>query len=186
MRVAGLDLAADPSRCTGYVSLNLKGRRDGSLLTARCLGTDSEILNQVISEEITVVAIDAPIAPEPVMRDVDRKMISLGYRVFPPTFSHMRELTVRGWGLYYTLRSMGVTAIETHPRSALKSGGYADPYEAAHAMGVSVGARLAGKDLEDALVAALVAAAYVWGVAEKVWGSDGVIYLLPKYERLAT
>ncbi len=186
MRVAGLDLAASPSRCSGYVSLNLRGRRDGELLTAKCLGGDNEIINEVIREEVMVLAIDAPIAPEPVMRDVDRKMISLGYRVFPPTFSHMRELTKRGWGLYYTLRSMGVTAIETHPRSALLSGDYRDPYEAAHAMGVRVEASLAGKDLEDALIAALVAAAYVWGVAEKVWGSDGVIYLLPKYERLAT
>ncbi len=185
MRVAGLDLAADPSRCTGYVSLSLRGRRDGELLTARCLGGDSEIINEVVKEEVAVIAIDAPIVPEPVMRDVDRKMISLGYRVFPPTFSHMRDLTRRGWGLYYTFRSMGITAIETHPRSALLSGDYSDPYEAAHAMGVWVGSRLAGKDLEDALVAALVAAAYVWGVAERVWGSDGVIYLLPKYERLA-
>ncbi len=186
MRVAGLDLAASPSRCSGYVSINLRGRCDGVLLTAKCLGGDSEIINEIVREEIAVVAIDAPIAPEPVMRDVDRKMISLGFRVFPPSFSHMRELTRRGWGIYYTLRSMGVTAIETHPRSALKNGGYGDPYEASRAMGVRVGARLAGKDLEDALTAALVAAAYVWGVAERVWGSDGVIYLLPSYERLAT
>lgn len=186
MRVAGLDLAASPSRCSGYVSLNLKRRLEGELLTAKCLGDDNEIINEVVREEVAVVAIDAPIAPEPTMRDVDRKMISLGYRVFPPTFSHMRELTRRGWGIYYTLRSMGVAVIETHPRSALLSGGYRDPYEAVHAMGVRVGVRLAGKDLEDALVAALVAAAYVWGVAERVWGSDGVIYLLPKYEKLST
>lgn len=182
--VAGLDLAASPTRCSGYVSLNLRGRRDGELVTAKCLGDDNEIINEVVREEVTVLAIDAPIAPEPVMRDVDKKMISLGYRVFPPTFSYMRELTKRGWGLYYTLRSMGVTAIETHPKSALISGGYGDPYEAAHAMGIRVGSRLTGKDLEDALVAALVATAYVWGVAERVWGSDGVIYLLPKSERL--
>lgn len=186
MRVAGLDLAARSSRCTGYVSLGLRGRLDGELLTAKCLGGDGEIVGEVLREGVAVVAIDAPIAPEPVMRDVDRKMISLGYRVLPPTFSHMKELTRRGWGLYYTLRSMGVTAIETHPRSALMSGAYGNPYDAARAMGVKVGAKLAGKDLEDALVAALVAAAYAWGVAERVWGSDGVIYLLPKLSGLST
>lgn len=178
-RVSGLDLAAESRNCSGYAVIDL---RSMSLVKLVCLYDDDQIVSSMISDQVGVAAVDSPIAREPRFRSLDREMVRRGFRVLPPSFGHMRELTARGWRLYERLAAEGIEVIETHPRSALKSSGAADCLSLAESLGVDLGtykSRTLGRDLRDAIVSALVALCYVRGdCLLTVTAEDGTLYLV--------
>lgn len=177
MIVAGLDLAGNPRRCSGYAEIDAALRR---LAGVACLRGDDEILERCSGAG--VVAVDAPLAPEPVMRELDRLAIRRGYRVLPPSIGGMRILTRRAWALREGLVSRGVVVIETHPKSVLKSSGAGDPGRLLDLLGISRGRWdpwRGPEDLGDAVAAA--AAAYCFHArhcSERLEASDGVLYLV--------
>ncbi|MEM1916414.1 MAG: DUF429 domain-containing protein [Ignisphaera sp.] len=179
MVVGGLDLAAYEYRCSGFAVID---EDSGSVEELACIYRDSEIIENTSRFSIDVLAIDAPIAKVPRFREVDREAIRRGFRVMPPTFRHMKILTVRAWRLYQFLSSIGVTVIETHPRSALKNSGLSTVDEVCRKLNVSMGRyidRLKHKDLRDALISALVALCYRKKFCiEMIEAVDGVIYII--------
>jgi predicted nuclease with RNAse H fold len=121
MRYAiGLDLAAKQDRCSGIAVIDSCYRE---VVRSGCLRTDNEIISFVSDLKPSVIAIDAPLTNKPEMREVDKLMIKLGYRVFPPSFKWMRQLSLRGYELMTRLNTPEFTVIETHPRSVLKHAG---------------------------------------------------------------
>ncbi len=183
--VAGLDLAASPRRCSGYSVIEVKNNR--SFLTKiKCLGTDESIINEALKDRVHVIAIDAPLVKEPKMREVDKLMIKQGLKVFPPNFSWMRKLSVRGWLIADKLRLLGIEVIETHPRSAIAVTGIGSLEELLDLLGIKVcvsdfSRRILHKDLRDSVIAAVVAYCYIRGCYDVVEASDGSIYILKKF-----
>lgn len=154
--------------------MDLGSRR---LLRAEALLSDAEIVGAL--RGVAVLAVDSPLS-EPrggAMRAVDREMIRRGFRVLPPSWRPMSQLTRRALAL---VREIGSPAIETHPRSALRSSGCGDVGELLDAMGISHGELPRSRDALDAVVAAAVAAEAVEGRALEVRAEDGSIYLCPR------
>ncbi len=175
--VAGLDPAGSEKRPSGLAVIH-----GNSLIYISRLYSDREIIGVVREYMPTVIAIDSPLSHTiHGYREVDRVMKRLGYRVLPPSWPSMRMLVTRSLRLVDAFLSMGISVIETHPLSALKSSGCRDWVELAKKLlhGFTIDRRLS-RDEIDALVAALVAKTYVDGVAKAVSARDGVIYLLPK------
>ena len=182
MLIAGLDLAAKEDRCSGFAIIRTSELKS-KLILLRCLSTDDEIVDSIIKYGISLVAVDAPITPKPVMREVDRVMIKSGFKVFPPSFSWMKKLTQRAYNLYLTLRSHGVKVIETHPKSALTSSRISNVSKLCNVLGIDIEGYEEtinrNKDLRDALISALVAYCYVMNICVKVVKAyDGEIYLI--------
>lgn len=180
-RVGGLDLAASERRCSGLAVID---PQEHSLEDLVCLSSDSEILERVLLHRARVLAVDAPLIEVPKFREVDREAMRRGFRVIPPTLGPMRALTARAWRLYTLLEARGVTVIETHPTSALRSSGARDVVELSEALGVSIeGAEhlLSRRDLRDALISALVALCYVRGdCVNSIRAPDGAIFVISR------
>ncbi len=176
--VAGIDLAAKPTKCSGLAVIRFD-ESGGNLIRAKCLGSDESILWEIRQLRPSVVAIDAPLMKEPGMRGVDKQLISMGMRVFPPNFSWMKTLSVRGWRLANAIMKLGIEVVEAHPRSALASAGVKDLKELLDALSIKVSVReLRSKDLIDAAVSAVVAYCVVKGCYEVVDDGEYRIYLL--------
>lgn len=180
MVVGGLDLAAYEHRCTGFAVIDEDHNIVKELI---CLHKDEEIINAVSGSSIEILAIDAPLIETPRFRKVDRKTIRIGFRVMPPSFKHMKTLTIRAWLIYQRLTQLGITVIETHPRSALKSSGTTNVIELCKALNISIDSnlvtRLKHKDLKDALISAVVALCYKRKSCIKtIEAEDGIIYLI--------
>lgn len=108
--IVGVDLAGSEKRPTGIAFL------DQTVQTC-LLFTDEEILS--VCEGAELVAIDAPLSlpKKGGLRKGDRRLIEMGFRVFPPLFSGMRLLTRRGMRLAAKLRRK-TEVIEIHPRTS--------------------------------------------------------------------
>ncbi|MEN2998989.1 MAG: DUF429 domain-containing protein [Acidilobaceae archaeon] len=174
--VGGLDLAASERRCSGFALLNFAARE---LERVRCLFSDEQIVEELTGSGATVVAVDAPLAETPLMRELDRKLISMGFRVLPPSFGAMKELTRRAWRLSQRLSPLEL--IETHPRSALRSARVSSVEELVERLGLSARLHLGslGRDEKDAVVAAAVAFCYLSrSCVLEVAARDGRVYLL--------
>ena len=177
--VAGLDLSGTLRRCSGYAEIQVQLR---TVLDARCLYGDEDIFNVIIGR-VSVVAIDAPISREPVMREIDREAIRRGYRVLPPSLGGMRILTQRAWRIYSRLKRSGVIVIETHPRSALKSSGANSVEDLLRRLGIEAPQDLMAavrvKDISDAIVASIAAYCYYTkSCIRSIEASDGTLYLI--------
>ncbi|MCS7107686.1 MAG: hypothetical protein NZ902_06260 [Acidilobaceae archaeon] len=173
--VGGLDLAASERRCSGFVLLNRLTREAEE---ARCLFSDEQIVKEIESVGVSVLAVDAPLTDAPRMREVDRKLISMGFRVLPPSFGAMRELTSRAWRISQRLSA---EVIETHPRSALKSARVSSVGELLERLGLRSRRELGslGRDERDALIAAVVALCYsLRSCSLEIAAGDGKVYLL--------
>lgn len=178
---SGLDLSGSPRRCSGYSEIDVEMR---AIARVGCLYRDEEILSAIVGRA-SIVAIDAPIAPEPRVRELDRIVIRMGFRVLPPSLGGMRILTQRAWMLYRELSRMGVRVIETHPRSALKNSGFEDPVDLIRWLGIKTPPEISrgrlARDIMDAIVASLVAYCYlVGGCVEEIRASDGALYLISR------
>ncbi len=100
---AGIDLAALPHNQTGVCLC------DGELFEPGTLYGDDDILRYLQEHKPRIVAIDAPLTlprgrccfndeccGTRKIRECDRRLIARGHRVFPPGFSFMKQLTLRG------------------------------------------------------------------------------------------
>ena len=179
-KVAGIDLAAKNNRCSGYAVIELTNNY-ATLTKLKCLYMNDEIVNEVVNDGVSLVAIDAPITNNPTMREVDREMIRRGFRVFPPSFKWMKSLSLRAYSIYSKLISLGINVIETHPRSSLLNVGINDVNELLRLFNVLVkisDINLKHKDLRDATISALVALCILKNCVDVVSSYDGKIYLL--------
>lgn len=115
--IIGLDLAGKNKNPTGLALL--QGRRVQTSL----IYTDTEILDAITQSNPELIAIDAPLsAPKKgFSRKADREMIKKGYRVFPPNFTYMKELTLRAVKLNKLIEEKKYRAIEVHPTSCRKA-----------------------------------------------------------------
>lgn len=122
---AGIDLAALPRNQTGVCL------QDGERFEPGTLYDDGEILCYLREHRPRVVAIDAPLTlprgrccwddkccGTRKIRECDRRLIARGHRVFPPGFSFMKQLTLRGKSLKERLA--GFEVIEVHPRTIMR------------------------------------------------------------------
>jgi predicted nuclease with RNAse H fold len=170
--VCGVDLRGVARKPSGVALLG------EGLLYVGVFHWDEELLELVRAYRPSVVAVDAPLSPAEGFREVDREMLRRGFRVLPPGWRGMRALVERAVRLSRELASLGVTVIETHPRSALAASGCtAETLLRMH--GVEPCRELTRDEL-DAIISAIVARYYAEGVRAGVSGADGCIYLLPR------
>lgn len=172
MDVIGIDLAALPKNATGAAAF------DGARLECATLREDAGILSFILERRPEVVAIDAPLTlpygrccfddaccgPRKI-RTCDRMLISMGYRVFPPGFSFMKQLTLRGVSLRERLEREGIKAIEVHPRTTKRI------------LGLGRFAEAKNGHEDDACAAALAAYSYLQGKCTELTGADGTIVI---------
>ena len=172
----GIDLAALPQNQTGVC------RCDGRRFDSLTLYGDDEILGYVRENGPRVVAIDAPLTlprgrccwddaccgPRKI-RECDRLLIARGHRVFPPGFSFMKQLTLRGKSLKEQLADFEV--IEVHPRTSMKIIG---PREFPMAK---------NQHERDACAAALTAYLYAKGKCEVLGDDEGAVVIPRAAER---
>ncbi len=184
--VAGLDLAASTRRCSGYAVIVIK-RNNSFLIKMKCLSSDESIVSEVLEDEVHVIAIDAPLIRDPRMRHVDKLMIKQGLKVFPPNFGWMRNLSIRGWRIASKLESLGIKVIETHPRSALVRAGVNSSKKLLKLLGIKVDVegfteKIMHRDLNDSVIAAVVAYCYIKECCDVIKADDGSIYVLKKLQ----
>ncbi|MEL9990792.1 MAG: DUF429 domain-containing protein [Thermoproteus sp.] len=148
MRVAGVDLAVTRPSAIAVM--------DGCSVVAYLSALELEDIVEVLSSyRPLVVAIDAPLSkPEEGkwLRDVERELRRLGYRLLPPLLGPMAALTERG----IRLAQMLGNAIEVHPRTSIKAMGL-KPEELTERY------KPPTRDHLDAVAAALTALAYLRG-----------------------
>ena len=120
----GVDLAGSPGRRTGFCRLG-----PGLRTRTRVLGSDQEIVDEVLACRPAIVVVDAPLAlprgrrsldvpGPPHLRACDRELLALGIRFFPLTLGPMRLLTARGMALAARLRRHGLRVVEGYPGGA--------------------------------------------------------------------
>lgn len=173
-RYVGLDLAALPKNQTGACFF------DG--LTYRCqtLRGDDEVLGFIKDNEPQVIAIDAPLTLPAgrccfnddccgtrKIRECDRMMMKRGYKVFPPGYSFMKQLTLRGKDLKEKLA--GYRVIESHPRTIMRILGPVDFGDAPH-----------NEHERDACALAYMAMLFDRGEYEELGDAEGVV-VIPRH-----
>lgn len=174
MTFIGIDLAASPRRRTGLALI------DGQQVIVSVARADEEIIRFVLSSGPKVVAIDAPLSlGKGPYRDFERKAIKEGYRLLPSTLRSMRDLSLRAQRLVSVISGAGAEVIETHPRSALRSGSCRSYAEVLQALGLRPPLNV-NRDEADAVVAAAIALCYFKGAYTSIVGSEGELVLLPK------
>lgn len=153
MQVAGVDLAVTRRSAIAVM--------DGCRVVAYLSALELEDIVEALSPyRPLVVAIDAPLSkPEKGewLRDVERELRRMGYRLLPPRLGPMAALTERG----IRLAQMLGNAIEVHPRTSMKAMGL-KPEELADRY------KPPTKDHLDAVAAALTALAYLKGLYKAV------------------
>ncbi len=180
----GIDLAAKESRCSGIAVIDTELR----LSNISCLYEDSEILEFIRDLtkgfDIVILSIDAPLRLAKGFRDVDKKMVRLGYRVFPPNFSFMKFLTKRAMRLLKSLFKLNIIVLETHPRSALLSSRCNSVFELLKVYSIVVPDEKMieilqkSKDLSDAVIAAIVSLSFDLNNAVPVCDYRDCIWIL--------
>jgi uncharacterized protein len=121
--IVGLDLAGVETRPTGFCLLK-------DLVAETCLFyTDEEIVAKIVTCNLRIVAIDAPLCLPPGrksieersnvhLRESDRALLKMGIKLFPITLGPMRKLTERGIHLKNVLEAQKLTVIEAYPGGA--------------------------------------------------------------------
>lgn len=180
---AGLDLAAREHKPSGVSIIraeNLSSIKPVFIATTR---KNHEILRVLVDHGVSAVAVDAPLSlPQGSSnyREVDRKMIKLGYRVFPPGWKYMKELTLRAIELSRLLAEKGVKTVETHPLSALKSSRCSSIVGLLESVGiVNLDIHRMSSHELDALIASIVCAYFYFERAVLITAPDGNVVLLP-------
>ncbi|MCU7786407.1 DUF429 domain-containing protein [Pyrobaculum sp. 3827-6] len=154
MIVAGIDLAVN--RPTAIAVF-----RDCTPLYYGLAQTDVDIVSVASLLGPSIVAIDAPLSkPEGGggLRDVERELRRLGYRLLPPLMGPMRGLTERGIRLS---KMIDGRVIEVHPLTSLRAMGMSRE-DLSRVLG------LRHRDLLDAAAAALTAVAYARGFYREI------------------
>lgn len=151
---------------------------NGQQFVCSMLHSDQEIIKTILGINPSVIAIDAPLSlpfgrccfddaccgPRKI-RTCDRILISMGYRVFPPGYSFMKQLTLRGIGLRRRLEREGIKLIEVHPRTTKRI------------LGLGRFGEAKNEHEDDACAAALAAYLYCQGKCMELTGPDGSIVI---------
>lgn len=180
---AGVDLAARAHRPTGIAIVEAGSPRFIHLISVTTAYEDVEIVELLKKSSTVLAAVDSPLslpASGRKYREVDLEMIRQGYRVLPPSWRYMRELTMRAMKLIDTLKLSGIEVVETHPLSALKSSRCLTPSrlfekvftKPIDTLGMS-------KHEVDAVIASIVCVYHHYGESHLVRALDGLIALLP-------
>lgn len=180
---AGLDLAAREHRPTGIAIVEAWGPGFIHLANVTIAYRDLDIVEILKKTRTDTIAIDSPLSlptNNRKYREVDLEMIKRGFRVLPPSWRYMRELTLRAMKLASTLKTIGIEVIETHPLSALKSSNCSTPERLFQTvfskpidiLGIS-------KHEVDAIIASIVCVYHYHGASLPVRAPDGLIALLP-------
>jgi predicted nuclease with RNAse H fold len=177
----GVDLAAKPSRPTGVAVVKATSDFKLEFLFVSEVYSDEEIVNSLVKFGTMTVAVDSPLAlpSRSALREVDRLLIKSGFRVLPPAWSPMAQLTLRARRLAKILENYGIEVIETHPRSSIKSSSCSSLQELLGVLGVDLSRRLTRHEA-DSVVASLVCIYYKSNRALVFRASDGEIVLLPR------
>ena len=173
---AGIDLAALPANPTGLAAF------DGRSYFCRTARGDDEILDFIYQYDLEAIAIDAPLTlprgrccfddaccGTRKIRECDRALIKMGFRVFPPGFSFMKQLTLRGKALREKLETQGFMVIEVHPRTSKRI------------LGIEKFEGSKNEHENDACAAALTAFLYAHGKCREIGDDEGII-VIPKNE----
>ena len=115
--IIGLDLAGLNKNPSGIASLKRKN------VQTKLTYTDEQIIEIIENNKPSLIAIDAPLSfpKSGFSRSADRQMIKHGYRVLPPNFPHMKELTQRAVKLNTLITQKKYRTIEVHPTSTRKA-----------------------------------------------------------------
>lgn len=115
--IIGIDLAGSSKNPTGWALW--KNR----MVKANLVYTDKEILESVLNNHPSIIAIDAPLKlpKKGILRKADKEMIKRGYRVFPPALPAMKKLTLRAEKINTLILEKGYKTIEVHPTSTRKA-----------------------------------------------------------------
>ena len=177
IRVCGLDLAGKESNPSGVAFVT-----NGCLEEYLVLYSDEEIISKILANNVSVVAIDAPLSHAKGYRKVDLKMIKKGFKLLPPGWKGMKMLVKRAINIKKAIESKGIVVIETHPLSALKNTGILNLKESLSAFVNLKDADLTGlsKDIIDAIICSAVAWAYIKNEIEIISDIDGEIVLLKR------
>lgn len=178
---AGLDLSGSERRCSGVSIVRVREDYGIDLVFVGEACTDDEITRILMKHNVRVVAIDAPLNMPMAgkhFREVDLKLIKMGYKVLPPSWASMRKLAERAIRLMEELKNQGVLVIETHPASSLKSSGCGSFDVLAQRLGLNVPRGLS-RDEIDAVISAIVCAFHMLGADVVVKSRDGEISILP-------
>lgn len=146
-RVAGVDLAVVRPSAIAVL--------DGCDLVAYLSAMEvEEIAAALAPYKPRIIAVDAPLSlPERgAMRDVERELRRMGYKLLPPLLGPMARLTEKGIRLAQLLGNV----IEVHPTTSMRAMGLAPEYLAQRYHPPT-------KDHLDAVAAALTALAYLKG-----------------------
>jgi len=190
--IVGIDLAGVKTRPTGFCVL------EGMDASTCLLYTDEEIIEQTVSVNPSVVAIDAPLAlPKGRMsleerssihfRQCDKDLMKMGIKFFPITLGPMRRLTERGIGLRRSLEERGFEVIETYPGAAQdvlriprKQNGLAKLRRGLEELGIKkLDDSMTGDEL-DSVTCALVGKMYLEGRYIAIGDSEEILMILPK------
>ena len=144
---------------------------------------DGDIFDFIFKYEPEVIAIDAPLTlprgrccfddtccGTRKIRECDRALISMGFRVFPPGFSFMKQLTLRGKAMREKLETQGFKVIEAHPRTSKRILGI-EKFEGSH-----------NEHENDACAAALTAFLYAQGKCREIGDDEGMIVIPEAHE----
>jgi predicted nuclease with RNAse H fold len=115
--IIGLDLAGLSKNPSGIAYLKQR------VVQTKLVYTDEQIREIIEDNKPNLIAIDAPLSipKSGFSRTADRQMIKHGYRVLPPNFPHMQELTQRAVNLNKLLTEKTYRTIEVHPTSTRKA-----------------------------------------------------------------
>ncbi|MDI6805493.1 MAG: DUF429 domain-containing protein [Candidatus Bathyarchaeia archaeon] len=115
--IIGIDLAGSSKNPTGWALW-----KNGGVKT-KLVYTNKEILKETLINKPSIIAIDAPLnlPKKGILRKADRKMIEIGYRVFPPVLPAMKKLTLRAIKINKLIAEKGYKTVEVHPTSTRKA-----------------------------------------------------------------
>jgi len=183
--IIGLDLAGLDKNPSGIAAIK------NADVQAKLVFLDGEILDFLEKNNPIIVAIDAPLS-EPkkgYSRNTEREMLKQGYKVFPPFFMHMRQLTLRAIELNKKIQKTYKT-IEVHPTSSRKALQILPPKEwpTIQQTFIEIGLKgelqtrsFASHEL-DAITAALTAKLYLEKQTEQIGDEQEGYRIVPKRE----
>lgn len=176
-KAIGIDLAGLEKNPTGFAVISAKN------INCEIVFRDEDILKKITNENPRIVAIDAPLSMPKlgeIIREVDKKLISTGYRVLPPLFGGMKSLTIRGIKLSKAINPE-IEVIEVHPTtSRIRLGLSPDNIiKQLIRAGWRVTKPNPSKDEIDAILAAITASLYLKGSADVI-GNKKESIIIPK------
>lgn len=178
---SGIDLTTRESKPSGISVISVNAKEHLELVFVGKVKRDEEILELLSEYRVKAVAVDSPLSlpTSGFYRKLDLELIRMGFRVLPPAWKTMRELTLRAVRLATALRALGVEVLETHPFSCMKSSQCRSFDSLVKALGLTVPRKL-DKDERDSVIAALACVFHQLGKSFLISANEGFMVLLPR------